>query len=79
MRLQMDRIDHHQPSRLASLPRQFRETLVEHAKTAPADEPIVDRLVRPLGAQSIAPAQSIPDGEDDPADYSPIVNSGNAV
>src|SRR5664279_108740 len=69
----------HQPSRLASLARQLRENLVEHAKTAPAYEPIVDRLVRTVVARSIAPAQSIPNDKDDPADYSPVINPGNAM
>ena len=69
MRLQMGGVDH-QPSRLAGLARQLGENLVEHAKTAPADEPIVDRLVRTVVARSIAPAQPIPDDEDDPADLS---------
>ena len=74
----MGRVDH-QPARLAGLARQLRENLVEHAETAPAHEPIVDRLVRTVAARSIAPAQPIPDDEDDPADYPPIINSGDAV
>ena len=60
MGFEMGRVDH-QPARLASLARQFGENLVEHAKTAPAHEPIVDRLMRTVLARSIAPAQPVPD------------------
>ena len=45
MGFEMGRVDH-QPARLASLARQFGENLVEHAKTAPAHEPVVDCLMR---------------------------------
>jgi hypothetical protein len=30
-------------------------------------------------ARCITPAQSIPDDEDDPADYPPVINPGNAM
>jgi hypothetical protein len=49
MGFQMGCIDH-QPARLASLARQLGENLVEHAKTAPAYEPVVDGLVRTVCA-----------------------------
>lgn len=78
MRLEMGRVDH-QPLRLTSFARQLREDLVEHANTAPAHEPIVDRLVRTIVTRSIAPAQPILDDEDDPANYQPVINSGNAM
>src|SRR4029077_3103058 len=78
MGFQMGRVDH-QPARRASLARQFGENLVEHAKTAPAHEPIVDRLMRTVLARSIAPAQSISDDEDDPAHYPTVINPGNAM
>src|SRR5450830_995931 len=69
----------HQPSRLARLARQFGKNLVEHAKTAPAHEPVVDRLARTVRARSIAPTQPIPDDEDDPANHPAIINSRNAM
>src|SRR5665648_263975 len=78
MSFQMGRVDH-QPARLASLARQFGENLVEHTKTAPAHEPIVDRLVRTVLARSIAPPQPVPDDEDDPANHPSVINSGNAM
>jgi hypothetical protein len=30
-------------------------------------------------ARSIAPAQPVPNDEDDPANHSPVINSGNTV
>ena len=39
-----------------------------------AYESIVDCLVWSVVARSITPAQSIPDDEDDPADYPPVIN-----
>ena len=72
MRLQMRGVDH-DPLRLAALLRQFGEDLVEHPKPAPANEPIVDRLVRAIVARSIAPAQSVLDHKHDGADDPPIV------
>src|SRR5664279_1126789 len=53
-----------------------RRNLVEHAKTAPAHEPIVDRLVRTVFARSIAPPQPVPDDEDDPANHPSVINLG---
>ena len=48
-------------------------------KTAPAHEPIVDRLVRTVFARSIAPPQPVPDDEDDPANHPSVINSGNTM
>ena len=78
MGFQMGRVDH-QPARLASLARQFGKNLVEHAKTAPAHEPIVNRLVRTVLARSVAPPQPVPDDEDDPANHPSVINSGNTM
>jgi deazaflavin-dependent oxidoreductase (nitroreductase family) len=47
MRLQMRGVDHH-PLGLAALVRQRCENLVEHTQSAPANEPIVDRLMRAI-------------------------------
>jgi hypothetical protein len=38
----------------------------EHAETAPAHEPVVDRLGRAIFGRCIAPAQAAADHEDDP-------------
>ena len=40
----------HQPIRLAALGRQLGEDAIEHSQAAPADEPVVDRLVGPQAA-----------------------------
>src|ERR1035438_1610128 len=78
MGFKMGRVDH-QPARLTSLARQLGENLVEHAKTAPAHEPVVDGLVRAVVTRSITPAQSIPDDKDDSADNQPIIHPWNAM
>src|SRR3978361_2385269 len=69
----------HQPIRLAALCCQTREDLVEHAHAAPADEPVVDRLVRAILGRGVTPTQTIPDHEDDTADDPAVINSGNPV
>ena len=78
MRLQMRRIDH-QPGRLAGLARKLAEDFVEHAETAPAHEPFVDRLVRTVAGRRIAPAQSNPDDEDDPANHTAVIHPHNSM
>src|SRR6185312_871708 len=78
MNFQMGRVDH-QPARIAGLTRKLGEYLVEYAETAPAHKPVIDRLVRTILARSIAPAQSIPDDEDDPADHPPVIDSRDPV
>jgi hypothetical protein len=47
MRLEVGGVGH-QPLGLKTLGRQFGEVPVEHAKAAPADEAVVDRLVRAI-------------------------------
>src|ERR1700723_1611837 len=63
----------HDPLRFAALARQFGENLVEHAQATPANEPIVDRLVRAIVGRSVAPTQPVLDHEHDRADDPPIV------
>src|ERR1700677_1181559 len=72
MGLQMRGVDH-DPLRFAALARQLSEDLVEHTQTAPADEAIVDRLMRAISRRSVAPAQPVLDHEHDGADDPPIV------
>src|SRR5271167_3144791 len=62
MRLQMCGVDH-DPLRLAALARQRGENLVEHTQTAPANEPIVDRLVRAILSRRVTPAKPVLDHE----------------
>jgi hypothetical protein len=69
----------HQPTRLTSLARHLGENLVEHAKTAPAHESVVDDLVRTIATWSITLAKPIADDKDDPADDQPIIHPWNAM
>ena len=65
MRLQMGRVDHDRIG-LACLCRQLGEDAIEHPQSAPADEAVVDRLVRPVGLGRVSPHQAAPDHVDDP-------------
>src|SRR5665213_2695736 len=78
MGLQMGGIDH-QPFGLATLGRQFGENPVEHTKTAPADETVVDCLVRAILLRRVAPAKSVPDHKDHPAEYPAVIDTRHAV
>ena len=78
MRLQMRGVDH-DPFRLAALARQFGEEPVEHAQAAPANEPIVDCLVRAILWRRVAPTQSVPDHKYDRAHNPTIVNPRDPV
>ena len=78
MRLEVGGVDH-QPVGLAALGRQLGEDPVEHAEAAPANEPVIDRLVRPVAGRCIAPAQPVPDHENDPTHDPPIIDPRNAV
>ena len=73
MRLQMGGVDH-QPVGFARLARKFGKNLVEHAKPAPPHEPVVDRLMRPVVARCVTPAQAVADHKNDPADYPPVIH-----
>src|SRR5208283_1351367 len=72
MRLQMGGVDH-QPVGFARLARKLGKNLVEHAKPAPPHEPVVDRLVRPVVARCITPAQTVADHKNNPADHPPVI------
>ena len=74
----MGRVDH-QSFGFTAFGCQFGEDLAEHAKPAPPHKPIVDRLMRAVLARSIAPALSVSDDEDDPADYAPVIDAGDTV
>jgi hypothetical protein len=69
----------HDPLRLAPFASQFGEDLVEHAQAAPANEPIVDCLVRAIVARRVAPAKPVLDHEDDGADDAPVVHPRDPV
>ena len=78
MRLQMGRIDH-QRIRLAALGRQCGKNAVKDHHTAPADKPVVDRLVRAIVRRGITPAQAVADHKDDAADDAPVIDPGNPM
>ena len=74
----MGRVDHHLGG-LAAAFRQFHEDAPEHAQLAPADETVVDCLVRPVACRNIAPPQAIADHEDDAADHPAVIDTRHAV
>ena len=76
--LQVGGIDH-QLIRPPALGRQRRKNEVEHARPAPADEAIVDRLVRAIVLRCVAPAQPVADHKDGPADHPSIVDPRHTV
>lgn len=78
MRLEMGRADH-QPVWLAALSRKLGKYPVEHTQAAPADEPLVDRLLRTMGRRRTSPANSIPDHEDNAAHDPSIVDPRDTV
>ncbi len=78
MRLQVRRVDH-DPVGLSGLASQFDKDAIEHAHVAPADEPIVDCLRRPVSPGRIAPPQAVLDDEDDRRHNQPVTNPRNTV
>ena len=78
MSLQVCRVDHHTLG-LGALARKSREDLVEHAEPAPADEAIVERLVRAVRLRGVLPLQPIADHVHDPAHHAPVVDPRHPV
>jgi hypothetical protein len=75
MRPQMRGVDH-APLGIAAPVRQRCENFVEHTQTAPANEPIVDRLVRDILWRRVAPAKPVLDYEHNRAHDPAVVNPG---
>jgi hypothetical protein len=69
----------HLSLRRARLAREPCEDAVEDAKAAPADEAVVEGLVRAVGGRRVALAQAVADNEDDAADDATIIDAGNTV
>src|SRR3984893_3250339 len=46
-----------------------------HAEATPADEPIVERLVRSVTARRVFPLQAMANHIDDPADHPPVIHT----
>ncbi len=78
MRLEVSGINHDRV-RLPGLARQFGKDAVKHAKTAPADEPVVDGLVRTLAFGCIAPHQPMLDNVNDTRHDPPVINSRDTM
>lgn len=78
MRLEVSGVDHELVG-LAALGGELGEDAIEHTQTAPADKAVVDRIVRTISGRRIAPAQSVPNHEDDAAHDPPIIDPRNAV
>lgn len=78
MRLQVGSIDH-QLIGLPALGGELSEDAVEHIQAAPADEAVVDCFVRTISGRRIAPAQPVPDHEDDTAHDPAIIDPRDAV
>lgn len=82
MRLQVRHIDHridHQRIRPAALGGELGENAIEHAEPAPADEPVLDHLVRTILGRRIPPPQNVADDKDNPRNHPPIVHPRNPV
>ena len=73
MRLQVGGVDHHRPGRRA-LGGQLLDEAVEHARLAPANETVVERLVGAVAGWCVAPHQARADDVDDAADDLAIVD-----
>jgi hypothetical protein len=71
MGFQMCSIDH-QLLRLAAFGSQLSQNPIEYAEPAPADEAVIDRLVRTILSWHIAPSQPIAQNENDAAQNQPI-------
>src|SRR6516164_6094214 len=56
-----------------------RENPVKHAAPAPADEAVVERLVRAIAGRRILPLQAVLDHIDDAADNPPVVDPRHSV
>jgi hypothetical protein len=63
----------------SSLARQFGEDAVEHTQTAPADEAVVDCLVRAVTLGGIAPHQTVLDDVNNARHDPLVIDPGDAV
>jgi hypothetical protein len=65
----------HDPLRLRPLAGETREDAVEHPHAAPADEAVVQRLMRPVALGRVLPLQAVLDHVDDAAHHAAVVNA----
>ena len=78
MRFEVRCVDH-KALGLGPFPGECREDPFEDAEAAPADEAVVERLVRPIILRRIVPLQAMLDNVDDAADDTAITDGGNTV
>ena len=69
----------HQLVWFAAFGRQCRKDLVKHSHAAPANEAVIDRLVRTVGCRHITPSKAVADYKDDAADDPTIIDPRHAV
>jgi hypothetical protein len=74
----MGRLDH-DPLRPGTILTERYENLVEHTSSAPADELVLERLVRAMGLGCVLPLQTITDQIDDAAHNPPIIDTRHIV
>jgi hypothetical protein len=68
-----------EPIGLAGFPGKDGKDAIEDAHPAPADEAVIERLMRAVFARRIAPAQAVFDDEDDAADNPVVIHPGHPV
>src|SRR5215204_2687555 len=78
MHLQMGRVTHRRLWRTGRSG-QRGEDVVEDPHSAPADEAIVQRLVRAVGGGRITPAQAVLEDEDDATDAAAIIDARHSM
>jgi len=69
----------HDALRLWPFAREPGEDAVEDTEPAPADEAIVERLLRPVALRRVLPLQAVPDHVDDPAYHTPVIDPRHAM
>ena len=75
MRLEVCTVDH-DPLRLRSFTRETGKDAVKDTNLRPADEAIVECLVRPVALRCVLPLQAIADHIDDATDDAPVIDPG---
>ncbi len=74
----MRRIDH-DALRFGSFPGKASEDAIEHAHQAPADEAIVERLVRAVAGWRVLPLKPVADHVDYATHHPPVIHPRNTV
>ncbi len=69
----------HDALRFGSFPGKASEVAIEHAHEAPADEAIVERLVRAVAGWRVLPLKPVADHVDDATHHPPVIHPRNTV